>query len=83
MIKDKGIFVHLELPGRSDGLNPVVQLVATSSESRRRVKGNGSLGTDHGTASQAFLVTPEGHKKKVSPASSVNTPAPTLKKKAT
>ena len=64
MIKDGGIVVHLELGGRSDELSPVVQLVATSSESRRRVKENCSLGTDHGTASQAFLVTPEGHKKK-------------------
>ena len=27
------------------------------------MKENGSLGTDHGTASRMFLVTPEGHKK--------------------
>ncbi|MFT6182128.1 MAG: hypothetical protein ACJA16_004666 [Akkermansiaceae bacterium] len=38
-------------------------LVATYSEFGRRVQENGSLGTDHGTASQMFLVTPEGHKK--------------------
>jgi uncharacterized protein (DUF1501 family) len=38
-------------------------MVATYSEFGRRVKENGSLGTDHGTASQMFLVTPEGHKK--------------------
>lgn len=38
-------------------------LVATYSEFGRRVEENGSLGTDHGTASQMFMVTPEGHKK--------------------
>ena len=37
-------------------------LVATYSEFGRRVKENGSLGTDHGTASQMFVVTSEGHK---------------------
>lgn len=39
-------------------------LVATYSEFGRRVKENGSLGTDHGTASQMFVVTPDGHKKR-------------------
>jgi uncharacterized protein (DUF1501 family) len=39
-------------------------LVATYSEFGRRVKENGSLGTDHGTASQMFVVTPDGHKTK-------------------
>lgn len=38
-------------------------MVATYSEFGRRVKENGSLGTDHGTASQMFVVTPQGHKK--------------------
>jgi len=38
-------------------------MVATYSEFGRRVEENGSLGTDHGTASQMFLVTHEGHKK--------------------
>jgi len=33
------------------------------SEFGRRVQENGSLRTDHGTASRMFLVTPEGHKK--------------------
>jgi uncharacterized protein (DUF1501 family) len=39
-------------------------LVATYSEFGRRVKENGSLGTDHGTASPMFVVTPEGHRKR-------------------
>jgi uncharacterized protein (DUF1501 family) len=34
-------------------------LLATYSEFGRRVKENGSLGTDHGAASQMFVVTPE------------------------
>lgn len=38
-------------------------MVATYSEFGRRVKENGSLGTDHGTASQMFVVAPEGHQK--------------------
>jgi len=38
-------------------------MIATYSEFGRRVEENGSLGTDHGTASQMFVVTPEGHKK--------------------
>jgi uncharacterized protein (DUF1501 family) len=33
-------------------------LLATYSEFGRRVKENGSLGTDHGAASQMFVVTP-------------------------
>jgi len=35
-------------------------LLATYSEFGRRVKENGSLGTDHGAASQMFVVTPTG-----------------------
>ena len=35
-------------------------LLATFSEFGRRVKENGSLGTDHGAASQMFVVTPAG-----------------------
>jgi uncharacterized protein (DUF1501 family) len=35
-------------------------LLATYSEFGRRVKENGSLGTDHGAASQMFVVTPNG-----------------------
>ena len=35
-------------------------LLATFSEFGRRVKENGSLGTDHGAASQMFVVTPSG-----------------------
>ena len=35
-------------------------MTATFSEFGRRVKENGSLGTDHGAASQLFLVTPTG-----------------------
>jgi uncharacterized protein (DUF1501 family) len=35
-------------------------LLATYSEFGRRVKENGSLGTDHGSASQLFVVTPPG-----------------------
>jgi uncharacterized protein (DUF1501 family) len=35
-------------------------LLATYSEFGRRVKENGSLGTDHGAASQMFVVTPSG-----------------------
>ena len=35
-------------------------LLATYSEFGRRVKENGSLGTDHGAASQLFVVTPTG-----------------------
>jgi uncharacterized protein (DUF1501 family) len=35
-------------------------LIATFSEFGRRVKENGSLGTDHGAASQMFVVTPTG-----------------------
>ena len=35
-------------------------MLATYSEFGRRVKENGSLGTDHGTASQMFVVTPTG-----------------------
>ncbi|NIP93482.1 MAG: DUF1501 domain-containing protein, partial [Akkermansiaceae bacterium] len=38
-------------------------LLATYSEFGRRVKENGSLGTDHGTASQMFIVPPEGRGK--------------------
>jgi uncharacterized protein (DUF1501 family) len=38
-------------------------LVATYSEFGRRVQENGSLGTDHGTASQMFVVAPKGHRK--------------------
>ena len=38
-------------------------MIATYSEFGRRVKENGSLGTDHGTASQMFFVAPEGHQK--------------------
>jgi uncharacterized protein (DUF1501 family) len=38
-------------------------LMATYSEFGRRVEENGSLGTDHGTASQMFLVTPDGQRK--------------------
>ncbi len=34
-------------------------LLATFSEFGRRVEENGSVGTDHGTASQMFVVTPE------------------------
>jgi uncharacterized protein (DUF1501 family) len=34
-------------------------VVATFSEFGRRVKENGSLGTDHGAASQMFVVTPD------------------------
>jgi uncharacterized protein (DUF1501 family) len=33
-------------------------VLATYSEFGRRVKENGSLGTDHGAASQMFIVTP-------------------------
>jgi uncharacterized protein (DUF1501 family) len=33
-------------------------MLATFSEFGRRVKENGSLGTDHGAASQMFVVTP-------------------------
>ena len=36
-------------------------MVATFSEFGRRVNENGSLGTDHGTASQMFVVTPNGN----------------------
>lgn len=39
-------------------------LVATYSEFGRRVEENGSLGTDHGTASQMFLIPPKGHSRK-------------------
>lgn len=35
-------------------------MLATYSEFGRRVKENGSLGTDHGAASQMFIVTPTG-----------------------
>lgn len=35
-------------------------LLATYSEFGRRVKENGSLGTDHGAASQMFVLTPTG-----------------------
>lgn len=35
-------------------------LLATYSEFGRRVRENGSLGTDHGAASQMFVVTPTG-----------------------
>ncbi len=34
--------------------------MGTFSEFGRRVKENGSLGTDHGAASQLFVVTPTG-----------------------
>ena len=40
------------------GLDQRVTL-ATFSEFGRRVKENGSLGTDHGAASQMFVVTPK------------------------
>jgi len=36
-------------------------LVMTFSEFGRRVKENGSLGTDHGAASSMFVVRPKGH----------------------
>jgi uncharacterized protein (DUF1501 family) len=46
---------YLDLKGH--GLDQRVAL-ATFSEFGRRVKENGSLGTDHGAASQMFVVTP-------------------------
>ncbi|MFT4639424.1 MAG: hypothetical protein ACI8T1_002749 [Verrucomicrobiales bacterium] len=39
-------------------------LAATFSEFGRRVEENGSLGSDHGTASQMFVVTPSGGQSK-------------------
>jgi uncharacterized protein (DUF1501 family) len=48
---------YLDLKGH--GLDDRV-LLTTYSEFGRRVKENGSLGTDHGAASQMFVVTPTG-----------------------
>ena len=48
---------YLDLKGH--GLHERV-LLSTFSEFGRRVKENGSLGTDHGAASQLFVVTPTG-----------------------
>lgn len=48
---------YMDLKGH--GLHDRV-LLATYSEFGRRVKENGSLGTDHGAASQMFVVTPDG-----------------------
>lgn len=48
---------YLDLKGH--GLHDRV-LLSTFSEFGRRVKENGSLGTDHGAASQMFVVTPTG-----------------------
>jgi uncharacterized protein (DUF1501 family) len=66
--------VHASLLGElSDGLTAFLKdlaahklddrvLVMTFSEFGRRVKENGSLGTDHGAASSMFVVRPKGHK---------------------
>jgi uncharacterized protein (DUF1501 family) len=66
--------VHANLLGElSDGLTAFLKdlgahklddrvLVMTFSEFGRRVKENGSLGTDHGAASSLFVVRPKGHK---------------------
>src|SRR5262245_51223402 len=66
--------VHAALLGElSEGLSAFLKdlaghklddrvLLMTFSEFGRRVKENGSLGTDHGAASSMFVVRPKGHK---------------------
>jgi uncharacterized protein (DUF1501 family) len=49
----KAFYTDLKGHGLADRV-----VLATYSEFGRRVKENGSLGTDHGAASQMFIVTP-------------------------